>query len=485
MGEEEDEASQEKQSELDLADPKSKNDKVDASPRIGATQRRKSAKHNTSINDGTGKEKGGVFKVPVNEDFLFDVDIEERELAPTYWLGPIYDVRRGSWFYQEGSLLRPCDENLAIQLEEGYLKVKPWRNDSQQMTPPKPKTESAVSGGSLKPAVPAKEEPSITTKFELQTQRLFGNYMNSVVTYQDATVAWLLTDDFLSRMSSTVYQRFAGGGHLGGVKVVRGFSETSKAKDNKETKTDQDQTPRPSKLEKSADNPKRRSAPPTIDSPKPEEGSQNTPDPLLSQEEPRLLKLERQLSSFADDPEKQEEERRQADENEIKQDYKDDDGQDQGREIEHLILVTHGIGQVSEHAVYQKALADRVCEQRLGLRVESINFIHDVNVLRKTLKGVYEDSPDLQALNSEFGKLPKNCRVQVLPVVWRHLLDFPKQSFKQNRREQDLTDADAFEDDEEYPSLANITVEGVPAIRNLIMDLALGTRWFASFSPIL
>lgn len=30
-------------------------------------------------------------RVPVNEDFLFDVDIEERELAPVYWLGPVYE----------------------------------------------------------------------------------------------------------------------------------------------------------------------------------------------------------------------------------------------------------------------------------------------------------------------------------------------------------------------------------------------------------
>lgn len=37
-------------------------------------------------------------KVPVNEDYLFDVDIEKRELMPAYWLGPVYDVRRGTWF---------------------------------------------------------------------------------------------------------------------------------------------------------------------------------------------------------------------------------------------------------------------------------------------------------------------------------------------------------------------------------------------------
>ena len=108
--------------------------------------------------------------------------------------------------------------------------------------------------------------------------------------------------------------------------------------------------------------------------------------------------------------------------------------------------------------------------------MESVNFIHDVNVLRKTLKSVYEVSPDLQALNNEVDKLPKNCRVQVLPVVWRHLLDFPKQSFKQNS-ERDLTDDDY---DEEYPSLDNITVEGVPAIRQLMSDLALDILLYQS-----
>lgn len=108
--------------------------------------------------------------------------------------------------------------------------------------------------------------------------------------------------------------------------------------------------------------------------------------------------------------------------------------------------------------------------------MESVNFIHDVNVLRKTLKSVYETSPDLQALNNEVDKLPQNCRIQVLPVVWRHLLDFPKQSFKQNS-EQDLTDADF---DEEYPSLESITVDGVPAIRQLLSDLALDILLYQS-----
>ena len=442
---------------------------------------------NTSINDSTGQEQGGAVKVPVNEDFLFDVDIDNRELAPTYWLGPIYDVRRGTWFYQEGSSLRPCDENLATQLEEGYVKGKPWRYEIN----PSPKTtsqtkqrpaswrpgehEGGLAASNSRPArLPSaddtknriKEEIPIIApgppKFQLQTHRLFGLYMNSVVTYQDATVAWLLTDDFMSRMSSSVYQRFAGGGHLGGVKVVRGFTEIAQHKD---VKTETEGATKPGDHDergRSLGDAKKR----------PVAERATSVDVVIAQEkepesESKRNALERHMASIVaspspEDPARQEEEVRKRDEHEIQEDYRDTDGEEQGRDIEHLILVTHGIG------------------QRLGMKMESVNFIHDVNVLRKTLKSVYENSPDLQALNSEVDKLPKNCRVQVLPVVWRHLLDFPKQSLKQQRREQDLSDADVFLDEEDYPSLADITVEGVPAVRNLITDLALDILLYQS-----
>lgn len=448
-----------------------------------------------------GKNGTRLAKVPVNEDFLFDVDIEKRELAPAYWLGPIYDVRRGSWFYQEGSSLRPCDENLANQLEEGYLKVRPWRYAADPQAQPQAepqsgsKPQSKDSSGNvalvdeaaaanaranssaedLKSQNNKKEAtPPVPAKFQLQTQRLFGAYMNSVVTYQDANTAWILTDDLLSRMSSTVYQRFAGGGHLGGTKVVRGFTESSKAKDKKPEAT---QTADDSKLGATAATTpriqKRRSAPPEIDTAagKVASNAQNrsadqNPEANVQQES-KIASLQRQMSTIVsspepEDPAKQDEQARKGDEEEIEQDYKETDGDDPGREIEHLILVTHGIG------------------QRLGLRVENLNFIRDVNKLRKTLKSVYEASPDLQALNNELEKLPKNCRVQVLPVVWRHLLDFPKQSYKQSGKEQDLTDADAFGEDDRYPSLNDITVEGVPGIRNLITDLALDILLYQS-----
>ncbi|KAI9877391.1 MAG: hypothetical protein M1830_004041 [Pleopsidium flavum] len=479
-------------------------------------------KRNTSINDATNAEKGGRVKVPVNEDFLFDVDIEQRELAPTYWLGPIYQVRRGSWFYQEGSSLRPCEENLASQLEEGYLKIKPWRSQQQtQRSASQPRSELTArvsredpsANSSSNPATPRAsidilrgEKPeevdvmsqispadSRSRQAQLQTHRLFGTYMNSAVTYQDAAIAWLLTDDFLSRMSSTVYERFAGGGHLGGTKMVRGYREPGKPVDSKDASADIEKGPpriaNPAgggalnPFESSPANYKRRSAPPStsavgthdvaasLDGKRDvmrAQGSDPAEDSVSGPvSEVRRQALERQMSSLVtsgepQDPEMQEEEVRKRDEKEISDDYRDTTGEDQAREIEHLILVTHGIG------------------QRLGLRMESVNFVHDVNVLRKTLKTVYSSSADLQALNSEVARLPNNCRVQVLPICWRHLLDFPKQSLKQNRKEQDLADIDELGEDEEYPSLDDITVEGVPAVRNLITDLALDILLYQS-----
>jgi hypothetical protein len=76
--------------------------------------------------------------------------------------------------------------------------------------------------------------------------------------------------------------------------------------------------------------------------------------------------------------------------------------------------------------------------------MDSVNFVQDVNTLRKTMKSIYAESQDLRALNSELEDEPGNCRVQVLPVCWRHLLQFPKQHDR--RREHDLGD---FEEDED------------------------------------
>ncbi|KAF2195813.1 DDHD-domain-containing protein [Zopfia rhizophila CBS 207.26] len=441
----------------------------------------------------------GTTKVPVNEDFLFDVDIETRELAPAYWPGPVYEVKRGTWFTPEGE---PVDENLATQLEEGYLKVKPWRfAKSERLSASQPRTRPVslnIKPGedyrkvlnqrdsTSNPVTPKssfddlrseaqgsgegsdeKQTTAFTPEDPPRTYRLFGSHMNSVVTYQDEMTAWVLTDDFLTRMGSTLYQRFAGGAHYAGVKYIRGFVDPAKKKDGKTTKDDKDkdtkekERPVTPSLAYGDDESDKRPQTASSEAVSDTEGSEEAQSPS----EARRRTLERHMSSFIassqpEDSEKQEEEIRKRDEKEMREDYKDQSSDEQGREIEHLLLVTHGIG------------------QRLGMRMESVNFVHDVNTLRKSLKSTYANSTDLQALNSEVEKETKNSRVQVLPICWRHLLDFPKQSLKHNRKEHDLGDID-FED-HEYPNLDDITVEGVPAVRNLITDLALDVLLYQS-----
>jgi hypothetical protein len=59
-------------------------------------------------------------KVLCNEDYLFEVDIPNREICPVYWSGATYEVIRATWFYQSDGKFVPCNENLSAQIEEGY-----------------------------------------------------------------------------------------------------------------------------------------------------------------------------------------------------------------------------------------------------------------------------------------------------------------------------------------------------------------------------
>lgn len=327
--------------------------------------------------EASDKEAGT--QVPVNEDWLFDVDIEKRELAPVYWLGPIYDVRRGSWFYQEGSSLRPCEENLAAQLEEGYLRCKPWLYPSEYDERPSKRRKINNWVASRLRSDTSRSKGTVTPKASVEnlkaqaaaqadgssrqmgpapqpsTHRLFGQWMNSVATYQDSSAAWLNSDGVLSWVTSTVYERFAGGGYMSGIKVVRGYTEPGKAKTSSKDSTKDEKeptTPTEASL-KPNDSPqdrarKRKSAPPLTRS----DSIDATPQepPVENRVESRGDRLKQQLSSLIEsenpDVDEEEEAVRRREEKEIQDDYNAPAGETQGREIEHLVLVTHGIGQL-------------------------------------------------------------------------------------------------------------------------------------------
>lgn len=315
-------------------------------PGVGVKRPRAASTEGSQDADSTASQT----TVPVNEDFLFDVNLEERELAPVYWEGPVYHVRRGSWFYQEGSALRPCEENLAAQLEEGYLKTKPWQSLPRARSDSASKTVATkTSASNLKAVEDAqgdgpKKEP--TLQQQPQTYRLFGGYMNSVVTYQDSNTAWLSSDSMLSWVTSTVYERFAGGGYMGGVKLVRGYTEPKQSKEEKRPSTPEGtKSTSKERDDKASRALKRRSAPPPSTGSEAGEAKKEVHDDLESTRN----RLTRQLSNLmerAEDPEAEEEAIREREEEEISGDYNTRVDDNQGRDIEHLVLVTHGIGQL-------------------------------------------------------------------------------------------------------------------------------------------
>lgn len=389
----------------------------DAFQRLIRCEDRSNATEPPSDSQTQFKNSDATIKVPVNEDNLYDVDVDKRELSPAYWLGPVYEVRRGTWFFQDGSTLKPCEENLATQIEEGYLRLRPWQIQfPQQKT--KTKTESSDETKTLgshsrsasesarkqhtEEECIARDGHSINSALnaQLPVHRLFGSYMNSTITYQDSSVAWLNADDFMSRMSSTVYQRLGG---VGGTKMIRGYTEPGRPKDpvdgrGSTAKTSSPATPvEPGPVEESDAIKEGRDYGSSekihaID----ERGKTDT----RRESNEHRATLQRQISSLngeAENVAELEEEARRQEEKEM-EDSREADGEERDREIDHLVLVTHGIG------------------QRLGIRLESVNFIHDVNVLRKTMKSVYGAAPDLQALNIEHSDARRNCRVQVLPV---------------------------------------------------------------------
>jgi hypothetical protein len=156
--------------------------------------------------------------------------------------------------------LKPCDENLATQIEEGYLKLKPFRTPATTTTTkvPNPLEDKVTRPPLQSPKLKPKDSP-IETETKAPTPRssspfrfsrsgtptppvvetakkemiwkLLGDlHMGKYVVYTNATTAWLLSDDLYGKLTSSVYQTLSAGVHLGGAKLVRGYIELGKPK---------------------------------------------------------------------------------------------------------------------------------------------------------------------------------------------------------------------------------------------------------------
>lgn len=329
-------------------------------------------------------------KVSVLEDQLFEVDVQARTLLPVYWEGPVFEVRRGTWFEGEGDKQMPLPESLANELETFYNK--------------------SFSEQSQERAKQAEEEEE---KFVLKTRLDEDNVIRSVETKSDTdgkkkeTVRYVSFKNrtaaiFEDGLASTFLRKL---GSIGVIKVTRGYERKV---ENSVSAADAAREETQSTMSRSADHSKH-------------------------------VVSETQKPAEAD------------------------------REIDHLVLCIHGIG------------------QKLSHKIDSVNFVHDINVFRKLLTEVYVQDGDLKTKSREYqadklagngGKLgreqlkekldaeqgtadkSKNHRVQVLPLVWRHSIEFGS-----TREENKLPD--------DRVTLEDITIDGVVPLRSLIADVAL------------
>ncbi|KAJ3111854.1 hypothetical protein HDU96_005280 [Phlyctochytrium bullatum] len=242
---------------------------------------------------------------------------------------------------------------------------------------------------------------------------LFGPWMNSFVVFTGSAGGWLFSDQLSSKWARAFMSGLTRGENQWGTRLVRGWSEVEK-------------------LKKGSSKAKRKSVPDKTSLMTPQASSITTP------EHPGPL------PSSAEQAEKAQEKFEAEDYN--------NEGEENDRQINHLVLVIHGIG------------------QKLGERLETVNFVHDCSVLRHAIKDSARNIV-LPASAKEAQKpgnrkpvlpMPELGGVQVLPVQWRQKINF-------GRRKDAAVDSD----DHDKVDIEEITLEGVPSIRMLVSDVAL------------
>ncbi|KAI8976087.1 DDHD domain-containing protein [Pilobolus umbonatus] len=367
------------------------------------------SKRDTIALEKAYQSQGSINLVSVNEDYLFEVDIAKREISPIYWEGPVFEVRRASWFMQgEGGKWIPCEEAMATQIEEGYSKHRPY------VKPLISETEQDM-GDPVDDIQPDSVE-SIKKEADTIEERedLVAPYLNQYIVYKSSIEAWLLYDTTTGKIAKTFFTKFSNNPNLGGTRLLRGYIEVKREAKKKE------------EAEKaSAPVGNTEGVSPKSDSP-----------PRISTD---LGDLPRSVKTPS--KKKELEEAQAIRQNE--EDYDNEESEEPPRVIDQVLFVIHGIGQQMS--------------ERLGQ-----NFVHDVNILRKTIKSTYSFAV------SGTTSLKNPNGIQVLPILWRKSIAFGSDPDDLDTLESDLGLPDK---DDGCPTLAEITLEGAPNIRTLVTDV--------------
>ncbi|TPX60451.1 hypothetical protein SpCBS45565_g07522 [Spizellomyces sp. 'palustris'] len=394
----------------------------------------KSSEKRKSEGDPSTAEIQVDSKVPVNEDHLFEADVEKMETYPVYWHGPTYDIRRGTWFYAAfGGNYLPCDENLSRQIEDGYRKFKPWKTAPQQSTGV-PKSISSST-----PNTSETTEHGSKNFHDQKEQRwaLFGPYMNQYVVYQGPHMAFQFSDLLSSKIGRAVM-------NIGGTRLIRGWDEVERLKKTKAQVAKEKEKEKETSKDRSGELGKDVTTDVQTD-PLQKAGDKVSIASLIAEMTPATSST----NTITPDQAEKLQEKTEA------EDYSESDDSD--RTIHHLVLVIHGIG------------------QKLGERVEAVNFVHDCNMLRRTIKESsrqYATAKDQLRSSRKAGStsMPDDGGVQILPVQWRQKIQF---GMSRKMKAAGTNDAEANEQFETETTLEDITLEGVPSIRQLVSDVVL------------
>lgn len=317
--------------------------------------------------------------VTVKEDQLFQVRMDSMALESVYWPGPVYEVRRGTWFTRDGTPLEP---KIAEALENAYNSIQPFQFDSassllknipRDLTT---KFNKELSSVSLDQPVDIEKEKDVIDlgngKAAIFFDEAYGAIFPKELSSFQVNLIRSIKPSYGTLMSVTPIQR----GYTEGLDASV-VDSVKAAKVSSLTQILQNEVA--TLFSKGSD-----------DRSKLHEVTDEEKSSILT----RVMEADlKDLSKVA------------------------------GRKIKHLVFCVHGIGQL------------------LGGRYESVNFTHSINVLRSTMREVFANEKKYQELaygadfdaKSETQK--ENNTIQVLPISWRHQVLFHPQKPFQGEKE--------------------------------------------------
>lgn len=349
--------------------------------------------------------------VDVKEDHLFLVDLKKMQMSPVYWPGPVYEVRRGKWFVSGG---KPLSGAMADLLDKAYEVLEPVAKQDD---------ESKFAAEFAQSPKRAMAKLNKMAARELNSDPIDVSKETDVYDLGDgkAVVFFNETHGAIFPTSLTSFQ----------LNVIRSF-QTSLSSLLSVTVIQRGHT---DDLDTSV---------------------------LDSVSAAKVLSLTSifqremgQLFSKDSAPSETEETlgQKKVLQNVVEADFEiNDSSAPEKRDVDHLVLCVHGIGQI------------------LGFKYELVNFTHSINVMRNTMRHVYQKGLKYQEIaygesyDAKNESQKANNRIQVLPVLWRHDVSFHP------RKPLDVIEN---ESKPRLPSLRDINVNGVKPLREVVGDVVL------------